>query len=75
MSYDVFLDMRGESCPLPLIRTRQALMVLSKGGTVCVIATDPASQRDFDEFTEVSGHKLLESRAENGVYKFVVEKA
>ena len=75
MSYDVFLDMRGESCPIPLIRTRQALMVLDSGATVCVLATDPASLRDFDEFTEASGHKLLESRAEGGIYKFVVEKA
>ena len=40
--YDVFLDARGLVCPLPLVKTRQALMVVEPGATICVLATDPA---------------------------------
>ena len=38
--YDVFLDLRGLLCPIPLVRTRQALMVVESGATICVLATE-----------------------------------
>jgi tRNA 2-thiouridine synthesizing protein A len=73
--YDVFLDMRGEVCPMPLIKTRQALMVVDSGATVCVLATDPASKRDFETFCDMTGHLLLKSEENDGVFVYVVEKA
>jgi tRNA 2-thiouridine synthesizing protein A len=57
--YDALIDARGLACPLPLVKARQALMVLEPGATVCVLATDPAARGDFERFTEVSGHDLL----------------
>jgi TusA-related sulfurtransferase len=39
-----------------------------------VLATDPASRRDFTEFADATGHTLLEVREENGVLWLVVEK-
>jgi tRNA 2-thiouridine synthesizing protein A len=72
--YDALVDARGLSCPLPLVKARQALMVLGGGATVCVLATDPAAPRDFEDFAEATGHMLLESRAEGGVFVIVVEK-
>jgi tRNA 2-thiouridine synthesizing protein A len=73
--YDVFLDMRGQVCPVPLIKTRQALMVVDSGATVCVLATDPASKRDFETFCDMTGHLLLKSEENDGVFVYVVEKA
>jgi tRNA 2-thiouridine synthesizing protein A len=75
LSYDVFLDCRGMVCPMPLVKTRQALMVVEPGATVCVLATDPASMADFESFCAATGHKLLKSDHEPPVYVFVVEKA
>jgi tRNA 2-thiouridine synthesizing protein A len=75
VSYDVFLDCRGMVCPMPLVKTRQALMVVEPGATVCVLATDPASMADFENFCAATGHKLLKSDHEAPVYVFVVEKA
>lgn len=73
-SYDVFLDCRGLLCPMPLVRTRQALMVVEAGATICVVATDPASKADFAEFCAATGHKLLRSETRDELFVFVIEK-
>ena len=57
--YDVFLDARGLVCPMPLIKARQALMVVGRGATICVLATDPGSVADFTSFCDATGHRLL----------------
>lgn len=72
--YDALIDARGLSCPMPLLKARQALMVLDSGATVCVLATDPAAPRDFEDFTDATGHALIESREEAGVFVIVVAK-
>ena len=73
--YDVFLDLRGLACPLPLVKTRQALMVVEPGATICVLATDPASKRDFETFCDMTGHLLLRSDEQDGVFVYVIEKS
>jgi tRNA 2-thiouridine synthesizing protein A len=73
--YDVFLDARGLVCPLPLVKTRQALMVVEAGATICVLATDPASKRDFETFCDLTGHLLLKNEERDGVFVYVIEKA
>ena len=72
--YDVFIDARGLACPIPLIKTRQAIMVVEPGATICVLATDPTSKRDFEMFAEATGHKLLRQDKEGEVFLYVVEK-
>ena len=75
VTYDVFLDCRGMVCPMPLVKARQALMVVDPGATVCILSTDPASMADFANFCEASGHRLLKSEHEEPIYVFVLEKA
>lgn len=72
--YDVFIDARGLACPMPLIKTRQAMMVVEPGATICILATDPTSKRDFEMFTDATGHKLLRQEKEDDVYLYVLEK-
>jgi tRNA 2-thiouridine synthesizing protein A len=73
--YDVFLDARDLLCPMPLIKTRQALMVVEPGATICVLATDPASKRDFETFCDVTGHLLRKNEERDGVFVYVIEKS
>jgi tRNA 2-thiouridine synthesizing protein A len=72
--YDALVDARGLSCPMPLVKARQALMVLEGGATVCVLATDPAAPGDFEEFAEATGHALLDSLERDGIFVVVIEK-
>lgn len=73
--YDVFLDARGLVCPMPLVKTRQALMVVGQGATICVLATDPDSMADFTSFCDATGHRLISSEQRDGVFVYVIEKA
>jgi tRNA 2-thiouridine synthesizing protein A len=72
--HDALIDARGLSCPMPLVKARQALMVLPIGASVCVLATDPAAPRDFEEFAEMTGHALAEQREADGVFWLVLVK-
>ncbi len=72
--YDVLVDARGLACPMPLVKARQALMVMEPGATVCVLATDPAAPSDFDEFVEISGHSLERSDREQDLFVIVLRK-
>ncbi len=73
--YDVFLDCRGLACPMPLVKTRQALMVVEPGASICVLATDPQAKADFDRFCEATGHHLREFERREDVLVFVLEKS
>jgi len=72
--FDALVDARGMTCPMPLVKARQALMLLPAGATVCVLATDPAAPRDFEEFVEVTGHELASLGEVEGVFRLVVTK-
>lgn len=69
------LDTSGLSCPLPILRLKQALRGMEHGQRVRVIATDPGSQSDVVAFAAQTGHRLIESRAEGDKFYYVVEKA
>lgn len=69
------LDVRHLACPLPVLRARKLLLGMPPGSRLEVLATDPAARRDFPEFADASGHRLLEStQGEDGVFRFLLER-
>ena len=68
------LDTCGLDCPMPLLKAKQALNSMQSGEQLRVRATDPGSRRDFRVFAEQSGHPLLESSEDNGVFVYVLQK-
>ena len=66
------VDARGLNCPMPIVRTAQAMKTLGPGQIVEVAATDPGSVRDFAAWARTTGHALLESTTDDGVYRFVL---
>ncbi|MCY4040000.1 MAG: sulfurtransferase TusA family protein [Gammaproteobacteria bacterium] len=73
-STDVQLDVRGLNCPMPLLKAKRALNAMQPGQTLHVLATDPGSARDFEVFSEQSGHLLLEAERLDGIYAYVLQK-
>ena len=64
------LDVKGLSCPLPILRAKKALSEMASGETLEVQATDRGAWDDFDYFCQSTGH-TLESRTEtDGVFCF-----
>jgi tRNA 2-thiouridine synthesizing protein A len=68
------VDARGMSCPMPIVKTAQAMKSIDSGGLVEVVATDPGSVKDFAAWSRTTGHELVEQSAESGVYRFVLRR-
>ena len=72
--HDRELDARGLNCPLPILRTKKALNEMHTGNVLKVIATDPASIKDFQAFSRQTGNTLLQQSEADGVYQFYLQR-
>lgn len=62
------LDARRLLCPMPVIKTQNAIAKLNPGDTLEVIATDPGALNDVPAWCRVHGHEVVESHSgEEGV--------
>ncbi|WP_434531682.1 sulfurtransferase TusA family protein (plasmid) [Haloarcula sp. NS06] len=69
------LDVKGASCPMPVVKTKQAIDDLEEGSVLEVIATDSGSMSDIEGWADgTNGVALLEQVDEGDVYKHYVEK-
>jgi tRNA 2-thiouridine synthesizing protein A len=71
---DTLLDVQGLSCPLPVLKANKALRGLPGGARLVVMATDPASVKDFRAFAAETGHALVAFSEEKGVFRFTLKK-
>jgi tRNA 2-thiouridine synthesizing protein A len=67
------VDARGLNCPLPILRTKKALNDMTSGQLIRVLATDPASVRDFQAFSRQTGHDLVEHGEQDGAFFFLLK--
>ena len=68
------LDLCGLDCPLPILRTKQALRDMAVGERVRVHATDPHAVIDFQGFCDTTSHRLLSKTQDQAVYTFCIER-
>ena len=68
------LDARGLNCPMPIVRTAQAIKALASGELLEVLATDPGSVKDFAAWSRTTGNELIEQTVDGGVYRFVLRR-
>ena len=71
---DQKLDCKGLKCPLPVLKTKQALDKMQVGQVLEMISTDPGSKPDMAAFSRRTGHEVLESRQESDLYIFYIKK-
>ncbi len=69
------LDLRGLTCPLPILRTKLALADCEPGQVVHVRATDPHSVVDFKAFCARTGNQLVDHRPGPEVFEFWVRRS
>jgi tRNA 2-thiouridine synthesizing protein A len=67
------LDARRMFCPMPVIRTQDKIAGLQPGDTLEVVATDPGVVNDIPAWCRINGHKVLETREENGDIILLIE--
>jgi len=68
------VDARGLSCPMPIVKTAQAIKTVDSGALIEVLATDPGSVKDLAAWARTTGNDLVEQTVDGGVYRFVVRR-
>jgi tRNA 2-thiouridine synthesizing protein A len=68
------LDVKGMSCPLPVLRANCVLRGMAPGERLRVLATDRAAVADFQAFCRETGHALLAWSEEAGVFSFLIRR-
>lgn len=71
--FDAELDTKNMACPLPILKAKKAVLKLSVGQVLKIIATDPGSVKDFSAFCTQTGHKLVSSSEDSGVYTYLIK--
>lgn len=71
---ETVLDVKGMSCPLPVLRANRTLRGLAPGERLRVLATDRAAVADFQAFCRETGHALLAWSEEGGVFSFSIRR-
>jgi len=68
------LDLKGLSCPLPIVKTAQGIKEVSSGELLEALATDPGSVADFNAWCKSTGNELIEQGQDGDVYRFLIRK-
>jgi tRNA 2-thiouridine synthesizing protein A len=68
------VDARGLSCPMPIVKTAQAVKPLPSGAVVELLATDAGSIKDVAAWCRATGNELIEQTVDDAVYRFVIRR-
>ena len=68
------VDARGLSCPMPIVKTAQAVKAIPSGAVVELLATDAGSIKDVAAWCRATGNELIEQTSEGAVYHFVIRR-
>jgi tRNA 2-thiouridine synthesizing protein A len=68
------IDARGLSCPMPIVKTAQAVKTIPAGAAVELLATDAGSTKDVAAWCRATGNELVEQTVDGAVYRFVIRR-
>ena len=68
------VDARGLSCPMPIVKTAQAVKSLPSGAVIELLATDAGSIKDVAAWCRATGSELIEQTSDGAVYRFVIRR-
>ena len=74
MVADHKLDCLGLFCPMPVLKTRDAIKQMAVGQVLEMTSDDPASEADMRSWSAKTGHELLEIDRNGAVYRFLIRK-
>jgi tRNA 2-thiouridine synthesizing protein A len=68
------LDLKGLTCPLPLLKMKLALKQVEPGQVIYVETSDSGSWQDFHKFAEITNNELISAEQCDNHYQFVIKK-
>lgn len=69
------LDVKGQNCPMPVVKTKQNIDQLAEDDVLEVLATDSGSMSDIAGWADTTdGVELVDQKEDGDVYKHYVRK-
>ena len=68
------IDCTGLFCPMPIVKTREAIRDLAVGQVLEMLSDDPGSDPDMKSWVRRTGHELVEVARDGAVFRFRVRK-
>jgi tRNA 2-thiouridine synthesizing protein A len=68
------IDCTGLFCPMPIVKTREAIGQMQVGQLLEMLSDDPASEADMKSWARITEHELVDVSRDHGVFRFFVRK-
>lgn len=68
------LDCTGLQCPLPVIKTSQAIKNVAPGELLELLATDPGVEPDMTAWTKRTGNELVQIDRDGDVFHVLIRR-
>lgn len=68
------LDVRGLSCPMPVVKANREMRELGPGQVLEILATDRGSLTDIPAWARDRGHEVLEVHDGGPEVRFLIRK-
>jgi tRNA 2-thiouridine synthesizing protein A len=71
---DQVLDCTGMACPLPVVKTAQAIKKIEQGQVLELLATDPGVEPDMQAWSRRTGNELLSIGRRGDVFHVLIRR-
>ena len=68
------IDCIGLFCPMPIVKTREAITQMATGQVLEMLSDDPGSDPDMKSWAQATGHELIDVSRRGAVYHFFIRK-
>lgn len=71
---EIQVDVRGETCPIPLVEMRKAVRKASPGDVIQIVGSHPASMKEIPMAVEALGLQLLSVEGEETDWRIRIRR-
>jgi tRNA 2-thiouridine synthesizing protein A len=75
MKADKVLDLKGLSCPMPIVKINKGIKEVQVGQVVHAITSDPGALADFPAWAKKSGNEILKTEQDGRITNFYIRRA
>ncbi len=74
LKVDKTVDYKGLFCPMPIVKVSKDIKEIEVGQVLEMLADDPGSKPDMEAWVKQTGHEIVDTQEEGGVFKFYVRR-
>ncbi|KYC53153.1 MAG: hypothetical protein AMQ74_00485 [Candidatus Methanofastidiosum methylothiophilum] len=71
---EIKIDVKGQTCPVPLVECRKALRKAATGDVIEIEGTHPASKKEIPMAVKALGYKILSIEEEGNTWRIKICK-